>query len=76
LPVYRYHLYEFNHRNGVFNKRILDTIRQSVRGIPGAEISVNQEASGPPTEPPINIEIASEDFDNLIKTAVSLKKLS
>ena len=64
---------EFKHRNGVSTKRVLDTIRQSVRGIPGAEISVNQEASGPPTEPPINIEIASEDFDNLIKTAVSLK---
>jgi multidrug efflux pump subunit AcrB len=64
---------EFKHRNGVSTKKILDTIRQSVKGIPGAEISVNQEASGPPTEPPINIEVASEDFDNLIKTAVRLK---
>ena len=64
---------EFKHRKGVSTKKILDTIRQSVKGIPGAEISVNQEASGPPTEPPINIEVASEDFDNLIKTAVGLK---
>lgn len=64
---------EFKHRNGVSTKKILDTIRRSVKGIPGAEISVNQEASGPPTEPPINIEVASEDFDNLIKTAVGLK---
>ena len=73
---------EFKHRKeesikqygkAVTTKQLLDTIRQSVKGIPGAEISVNQEASGPPTEPPINIEIASEDFDNLIKTAVGLK---
>jgi multidrug efflux pump len=73
---------EFKHRKEasikqygepVSTKQLLDTIRQSVKGIPGAEISVNQEASGPPTEPPINIEIASEDFDNLIKTAVGLK---
>ncbi len=73
---------EFKHRReesvkhygkSVSTKQLLDTIRQSVKGIPGAEISVNQEASGPPTEPPINIEIASEDFDNLIKTAVGLK---
>jgi multidrug efflux pump subunit AcrB len=64
---------EYKYRNGQSTKKILDTIRQSVKGIPGAEISVNQEASGPPTEPPINIEVASEDFDNLIKTAVSLK---
>src|SRR6202012_4872774 len=47
--------------------------RASIKGIPGAEISVDQEKGGPPTDPPVNIEIASDDFDNLIKTAVSLK---
>jgi len=64
---------EFKYRGGVSTASYLDLIRDAVRGIPGAEISVNQESSGPPTEPPINIEIASEDFDNLIKTAVGLK---
>lgn len=64
---------EFEHRNGVSTAAYLDSIRAVVRDIPGAEISVDQESSGPPTDPPINIEIASEDFDNLIKTAVSLK---
>ncbi len=64
---------EFKYRNGVSTAAILDSVRAAVRGIPGAEISVDQESSGPPTDPPINIEIASEDFDNLIKTAVSLK---
>jgi multidrug efflux pump subunit AcrB len=44
-----------------------------MRGIPGATISVGQEASGPPTEPPINIEVTSENFDHLTKTAVDLK---
>jgi multidrug efflux pump subunit AcrB len=42
-------------------------------GIPGSEISVDQESGGPPTDPPVNIEIASEDFDALIKTATNLK---
>lgn len=64
---------EFEHRHGVSTAKILDSIRAAVKGIPGAEISVDQESSGPPTEPPINIEVASEDFDNLIKTAVGLK---
>lgn len=64
---------EFEHRNGVSTAAYLDSIRAVVKGIPGAEISVDQESSGPPTEPPINIEVASENFDNLIKTAVSLK---
>lgn len=64
---------EFEKRHGVATKPILDSIRQAIKGIPGAEISVDQEQNGPPTEPPINIEVASEDFDNLIKTSVSLK---
>ena len=64
---------EFEKRSGTSTAVYLDSIRNAVKGIPGAEISVDQESSGPPTDPPINIEIASEDFDNLIKTAVSLK---
>lgn len=34
---------------------------------------MGQEQNGPPTEPPINIEVASEDFDALTKTAAALK---
>ncbi len=64
---------EFEKRHGKSSKPYLDSIRAVVKGIPGAELSVNQEQGGPPTEPPINIEIASEDFDNLTKTAVALK---
>ncbi|HTD93684.1 MAG TPA: efflux RND transporter permease subunit [Chitinophagaceae bacterium] len=58
---------------GTKTSAYLDSIRAVVKGIPGAELSVNQEQGGPPTEPPVNIEIASENFDELIKTAVSLK---
>ncbi len=64
---------EFAKRNGVVTSLYLDSIRQVMKGIPGAEISVDQEQSGPPTDPPVNIEVASEDFDNLIKTATALK---
>lgn len=64
---------EFEKRHGVSTRPYLDKIRAAMQGVPGAEISVDQESSGPPTDPPINIEIASEDFDGLIKTAVNLK---
>lgn len=64
---------EFEKRHGVSSRPYLDSIRAVVKGIPGAELSVNQEQGGPPTDPPVNIEVASEDFDQLIKTAVSLK---
>ncbi len=64
---------EFKKRHGISSAPYLDSIRNVVKGIPGAEISVDQESSGPPTDPPINIEIASEDIDQLVKTAAALK---
>jgi multidrug efflux pump len=64
---------EFEKREGVATRPYMDNIRKAIKGIPGAEISVDQEQGGPPTDPPVNIEVASEDFDDLIKTAVSLK---
>jgi multidrug efflux pump subunit AcrB len=64
---------EYAKRNGVSTAPYLDSIREVTKGIPGAQISVAQENSGPPTESPINIEIASEDLDKLTSTATNLK---
>ncbi|HEY2726341.1 MAG TPA: efflux RND transporter permease subunit, partial [Parafilimonas sp.] len=64
---------EYAERNGVATTPYLDSIRKELKGIPGAEISVDKEQGGPPTDPPVNIEIASDDFDDLTKTATSLK---
>jgi len=64
---------EYEKRHGVSTNPYIDKIRTAMSGVPGAEISVDQEKGGPPTDPPVNIEIASEDFDKLIKTASSLK---
>ena len=64
---------EYEKRNGVSTKPYLDKVRAAMVGVPGAQISVDQESGGPPTDPPVNIEIASENFDDLIKTASSLK---
>ncbi|MEO6329653.1 MAG: efflux RND transporter permease subunit [Ginsengibacter sp.] len=63
----------YEKRHGVSTKPYLDSIRTVVKNMPGAELSVDQEKGGPPTEPPVNIEVASEEFDDMIKTAVSLK---
>lgn len=64
---------EFEKRHGKSTEPYLESLRNELKGVPGAEISIDQEASGPPTEPPVNIEIQGEDFDNLVKTAVGLK---
>ncbi|MCB9264257.1 MAG: efflux RND transporter permease subunit [Lewinellaceae bacterium] len=50
----------------------LDSIRAAVKGIPGAEVTVEQEAKGPPTEPPVNIEVAGDDFDAISRVAKDL----
>ena len=64
---------EFEKRHGVSTMPYLEAIRKEMKGIPGAEITVTQESNGPPTDPPVNIEIQGDDFDKLIKTAVGLK---
>lgn len=64
---------EFEKRHGKSSAPYLDQIRAVMKGVPGAEISVAQESGGPPTDPPINIEVASENIDDLVKTAVRLK---
>lgn len=60
---------KFGERDGQSTKVYLDSIRNAVAGIKGAEISVSQEQNGPPTGKPINIEISAEDFDILTSTA-------
>ncbi|HTQ27913.1 MAG TPA: efflux RND transporter permease subunit, partial [Puia sp.] len=64
---------EYEKRHGKSTTPYLDSIRAALKGIPGASIAVDQEQNGPPTDPPINIEVASDHFDNLTKTAVALK---
>jgi multidrug efflux pump len=65
---------EFAKRDGRSTAVYLDEIREAVKGIPGAEITVSKEASGPPVGKAVNIEILGEEFEELNHTAESLKK--
>jgi multidrug efflux pump subunit AcrB len=64
---------EFSKRNGQSTRTYLDKIREEVKGIPGAEVVVEQEQGGPPTGKPITIEVMGDDFEKLAKTSKSLK---
>jgi multidrug efflux pump subunit AcrB len=64
---------EFGKRNGKDTKKILQNIRASVQGIPGVKISVAQEASGPPVQKDISIEIIGDNLDTLVATGNRLK---
>lgn len=61
---------EYKHRNGVSTKEYLSQIRTEVGQLPGVQVTVDKESGGPPTQKPINIEIAGEDF----KVLFSLEK--
>ncbi|MBY0476268.1 MAG: efflux RND transporter permease subunit [Chitinophagaceae bacterium] len=63
---------EFEKRHGKSTKVYIDEIRENIKGIPGASISVEQEGGGPPTDPPVNIEIVGDNFNNIAKVATGL----
>ncbi|MDD2792593.1 MAG: efflux RND transporter permease subunit [Sediminibacterium sp.] len=64
---------EFEKRHGKSSAPYLDSIRAAMTGIPGASIEVSQEDAGPPTDPPVNIEIFGDDFESIAKVAYQLQ---
>jgi len=57
---------DFASRKNFSTAEALEKIRANMSGVPGAEITVEKEPTGPPTGKPINMEIAGDDFDELI----------
>jgi len=66
---------EYEKRHGGSTAPYLNQIREAMKdaGIPGAEITVDKEANGPPTDPPVNIEISGDNFTEIAKIASNLK---
>lgn len=60
-------------RDGRSTTAYLDQIREAVQGIPGAEITVDQEQSGPPVGKPVNIEVSGENYAELVKSSKRIK---
>jgi multidrug efflux pump len=63
---------EYEKRDGKHTKPFLDSIRAQMKGIPGASIEVAQEDGGPPTDPPVNIEVSGDEFEDIAKVATNL----
>ncbi|MCF6248419.1 MAG: efflux RND transporter permease subunit, partial [Desulfobacula sp.] len=53
----------------------LEEMRRRVKHIAGVKITVDEQQEGPPTGPPINIEITGENFIVLSKIAEKIKKV-
>ncbi|PLX99037.1 MAG: AcrB/AcrD/AcrF family protein [Desulfuromonas sp.] len=47
------------------SRQVLDRIRSAVAPIAGAEFKVEKQEDGPPTGPPVSVEISGEDIDVL-----------
>jgi multidrug efflux pump len=63
---------EYKNRGGKKTKPYMDSIRAHMIGIPGASIEVAQEDGGPPTDPPVNIEISGDNFEEIASVATRL----
>ncbi len=51
---------------------IVEEVRGKLGGITGAEISIEVSQEGPPSEPPVNVEISGDDFPTLAELAVKV----
>ncbi len=56
----------FRDRNGISTTDVMEEIRKTIRGLPGVKVSVDQNASGPATGKPINLEITGDDVNKLV----------
>jgi multidrug efflux pump len=65
---------EFAERNGKSTQPYLNQIRNAVKGIAGAEITIAQESNGPPQGKEIQIELTGEDFKELTTVSTNLKR--
>ena len=57
----------------VQSSEVLEKIRNSISGYPGVVITVEKDNQGPPTGAPINLELAGEDFQQLVDEAEDIR---
>ena len=60
---------ESKFRGNISTTTYMDSLRELVRQIPGAQVTVEKNQMGPPTGKPVNIEITGENLEQLIATA-------
>ena len=60
---------EFKFRRGYNTSDVLEEIRAKVKGIAGANVTVEKDANGPPAGYPISIQLTGTDYDLMLKEA-------
>lgn len=60
---------EYKFRRGVDTSELLEEIRSKIQAIPGAKVTVEKDANGPPAGYPISIELTGKDYDQMLSEA-------
>ena len=58
---------------GISTTQYMEMMRKGITDIPGAVITVDKNKMGPPTGKPINIEVTSENLQNLVTDAYAFR---
>ncbi|WP_111308449.1 efflux RND transporter permease subunit [Confluentibacter sediminis] len=65
---------EYKFRNGKDSELMRQKVQKALVGVyPGVLISVEKDLAGPPTGPPINIELEGDDYSDLIAKAEQMR---
>ncbi len=57
------------------SRTTLEKLRARLSGIPSAEFEIQRDQQGPPTGPPVNIEVSGPDFATIVKLSSQVKDL-
>jgi multidrug efflux pump len=60
---------EYKFREGLSTAKIMQQLTQNLHGFVGAKIYIDKDESGPPTGPPLNIDISGDEFSQLVMLA-------
>ena len=67
-------LVEFNDRNEP-SRSTLKKIRGRLEGLPSADLEITKDQQGPPTGPPVNIELNGPNYERIVAISAQLKGL-
>ncbi|MEO6904200.1 MAG: efflux RND transporter permease subunit [Bacteroidia bacterium] len=65
---------EYSLRGGKSTTDYLTALQKLKWNLPGADITVSPEQSGPPVSKPINIEIRGDNFEDIVNNSIRLKQ--
>lgn len=58
---------EYKFREGISTAKIMQELTHNLHGLAGVKIFIDKDENGPPTGPPVNIDISGDEFEQLVK---------